>query len=135
MSPAPTCFSSYVPYRPPDAAASVDPVCGGRNPFCVRFIVGNISVCHGCKGRYHQDLRPPHDICIQHEEWRTYTVPGSATQQSPFGNVYYHANPPCIFAVWPSFIPSSLLVSSDVCVSLRNEHKEWLYTHFGIFLS
>jgi len=45
MSP-PTYFPPYLPYRPPNAV-SVDPVSGGKNPFRVRFIVGNVSVCHG----------------------------------------------------------------------------------------
>jgi len=52
MSP-PTYLPPYMPYRPPNAV-SVDPVSGGKNAFRVRFIVGNISVCHGCKGRYHK---------------------------------------------------------------------------------
>ena len=46
-----------------------------------------ISVCHGCKCRYHK-LGPPHNIiCLQYEEWHTFTPPGSFTAQSQFGNV------------------------------------------------
>ena len=48
----------------------IDPTDAGRNPFHVAFIAGNISVCKG----YKKDLRPPNDICILHEEWRTYMV-------------------------------------------------------------
>ena len=131
MSPTPTYFPPYLPYR--RYAVSVDPVSGGKNPSQVCFIVGNISVCHGCKGRYHKELGSPNDICIQHEEWRTYTVPGS-TPQSWFGNVYYHASPACIFAVWPTFVLSSLLVPPDVYASLKYEHKEWLYSQFRVLI-
>ena len=99
-------------------------------PFRVCFITGNISVCHGCKGKYHKEVGPPHDLCVQHEEWRTFTPSGSATPQSRFGNVYYHCNPPCIFAVNPSFEPSSVIVHSK----LDRVHKEWLNVHFMLML-
>ena len=53
-----------------------------------------------------KELGPPNDICIQHEEWRTYMVGG--TSQSRFGNAYYHASIACVHLVWPSFQLSML---------------------------
>ena len=43
------------------------------HPFIrLHMVVGNISVCHGCKGHYHKELEPPHDLL--HEEWRTFKI-------------------------------------------------------------
>ena len=58
----------------------MDPSDGGVYPFRVHFIGGNISVYNGCKGKY-KKLGPPHDICLQHEEWRSFTPHGSSTPQ------------------------------------------------------
>ena len=103
-----------------------------QQPFRICFVTGNISVCNGCKGKYHKESGPPHDLCVQHEEWRTFTPSGSTTQQSRFGNVYYHCNVPCICAVWPSFVPSSIVVSPSIQAKLDGVHKQWLHTAFNI---
>ena len=76
----------------PMSSTYVDPLGGGQHPFRLCLITGNISVCHGCKARYNKDLGPPHDFCVQHDEWHTYNIPGSVAPQSRFGNVYYHCN-------------------------------------------
>lgn len=89
-----------------------DPTNGGLYPFRVHVISGNIAVCHGCKCRY-QKLGPPHDLCLQHEEWRTFTPCGSMPQ-SRFGNVYYHCSVNCVMSVWPQFIPCSVVVPPDL---------------------
>ena len=103
-----------------------------QQPFRIGFVTGNISVCNRCKGKYHKESGPPHDLCVQHEEWRTFTPSGSTTQQSRFGNVYYHCNVPCICAVWPSFVPSSIVVSPSIQTKLDGVHKQWLHTAFNI---
>ena len=65
----------------------------------VMFLV--ILVCvMGVKGRYAEDAQPPHNLWIC----------GSATPNSHFGNVYYYCNAACIFAMWPSFVPSSVVI-------------------------
>ena len=102
---------------------------GGR-PFQLCFIRGNISICHGCKQHYVKDAGPPFDLCISHEEWRTFRLPSCAEPQSRFGNVYYHANVPCIKAVWPHFNPATLLIPPDLKV--QPVHDELLQHHFGI---
>lgn len=127
-------MTSYPPMSVPvyPRTCMSDPTSGGAYPFRVHFISGNISVCNGCKGRY-EKLGPPHDICLQHKEWRTFTPQGSSIPQTRFSNVYYHCNVSCVMAVWPSFIPSSIIVPSEVQSCLLPEHKHWLYAHFGMF--
>ena len=85
----------------------VDPTNGGLNPFRLCFIFCNINVCHGCKNRYAKNAGAPHDICVQHEEWRTFSVPNMPGPQQRFGNVYYHRNVKCIQSVWAHFDPCS----------------------------
>ena len=91
--PPPTPFgSTYTsPYSSVPASYGMDATSGGAYPFRVCMIAGNISVCNGCNGRY-KKVGPPHDICLQHEEWRTFTPHGSTTPQTRFGNVYYHCS-------------------------------------------
>ena len=76
-----------------------DLTCEGLYPFKVHFISGNISVCHGGKRRY-QKLAPPYDVCLQHEEWRTFVSPGSSTPQSRFGKcvlpLQHSLHPSCV---------------------------------------
>lgn len=138
VSPASTfqCIPPYPPIGPSPMIQpyNMDPSHGGQHPFRVCYVAGNISVCHGCKGSYAKEAGPPHDLCIQHEEWRTFTNSGSGTVQSRFGNVYYHCSPACIFAVWPSFVPSSLHIPSYIHSQLGNTHKEWIYSQFGVYI-
>ena len=132
--PSSSYYTNYSPYSSSPYYPTHPPPIESDHPFRVHFIGGNISVCHGCKGRYCKDLGPPYDLCIQHEEWRTYTVPGYPSPQSKFGNVYYHASVTCIVSVWPSFVPTSLLVPSGLRANLKREHKDWLYSQFGVVI-
>ena len=50
--------------------------------FFIKFIVGNISVCYGCRNRYPKNPKPPDDICLQTEEWRQFTPAGSLLPQT-----------------------------------------------------
>ena len=125
-----SCTAAAGPVHP--SQPCIDPTDAGQNPFCVAFIAGNISVCHGCKQRYKKDLGPPNDICILHEEWRTYMVNG--TEQSRFGNAYYHVNVRCVNLVWPSFLPSMLVVLPEVERRLLDVHKSLLREKCNIFI-
>jgi hypothetical protein len=98
------------------------------------FRTGNISVCNGCRNKFDKQAKPPHDICVQHEEWRSYTSPTTNLPDSRFGNAYYHANPACIMSKWPSFLPQSLLISQEVKNQLQPEHKSLLASLFGIYI-
>ena len=96
--------------------------------FSVCFRSGNISVCNGCRNK---NSLPPNDICIQHEEWRSYISPVTKLPESRFGNAYYHANPLCIRARWPLFFPGHLIVPVDVQSRLLPQHK-LLLSAFGV---
>ena len=78
------CPSSYQPaYMPyPTPTPTFDPTNGGLHRFRVHFISGNISVCNGCKKKYGKALGPPFNICLQHEEWRSFTPHGSSEKQN-----------------------------------------------------
>lgn len=100
--------------------------------FCFR--TGNISVCHGCKNRFDKQARPPLDLCIRHSEWRSFTSPVSHQLEARFGNAYYHTNPLCISARWPTFCPHATQIGEEVLNQLLPVHKEFIATYFGITL-
>ena len=76
---------------------------------------------------------PPSDICQQHEEWRTFTPQGSSDKQSHFGNTYYHCSVACVMAVWPTFIPSTVVIPLEVQSRLLPEHKYFIHVTFATF--
>lgn len=94
-----------MPTWSPSTSYPMDTTSAGTHPSRLHFVSGNISVCHGCKGKY-QKLAPPFDHCLQHEKWRTFTTAASSTPKSRFGNVYYHCNIHCVRAIWPTFLPT-----------------------------
>ena len=67
--------------------------------------------------------KQPYDLCVQHEEWRSYVSPKTNMPESRFGYAYYHSNPACIISKWPYFRPQSLVVSSDVQSKPKVDHK------------
>lgn len=52
---------------------------------CVCFRSDKISVFNGCQNK----ISSPHDICIQHEKWRSYISPITKLPESCFGNAYH----------------------------------------------
>ena len=48
-------------------------------PFVLCFIQGNITTCFGCKQKYIKPCLPPEDLCVRHEEWRTFYRQGTPT--------------------------------------------------------
>ena len=100
--------------------------------FRLCFRSGNISVCNGCRNKFDKKAKPPDDLCVQHEEWRSYTSPVSRLPESRFGNAYYHAKPCCIIARWPTFTPSDIIISDEIRSRLLPEHKTVLSTLFGV---
>ena len=100
--------------------------------FRLCFRSGNISVCNGCRNKFDKQAQAPDDLCVQHEEWRTYTSPVSKLPESRFGNAYYHAKPCCIIARWPTFSPGDLTISSEIKSRLLPPHKDLLSTLFGV---
>jgi len=84
-----------------------------QNSFELAFILGNISVCKGCRQRYKKPAVPPMDLCIRHKEWQDFVDPVGKVQHK-FGNVYYHANAPCVQALLDTFVWKSVLKSHDI---------------------
>ena len=99
-------------------------------PFTLCFITGNIRVCIGCRNTYPKSPKPPHDLCIRHEEWREFTSPNTSKPPSKFGNVYYHCRKECIWMLCPSFTSSELYVSPEM--QLSSVHKDFILSVFGI---
>ena len=103
---------------------------GTTAPFVLCFIQRNISTCYSCKQKYLKPLVPPYDLCVRHEEWRTFTV-ASFSPQSCYGNAYYHVNVACIQCHWPMFQPTALVITPEVGIQLHLLHKQ-LLSHFGL---
>ena len=89
--------------------------------FRLCFRSGNISVCNGCCNKFDKQTKPPDDLCVQHEEWHTYTSPVSKLPESRFGNAYYHAKPCCIIS------PRDLTISNEMKSRLLPEHRSSLF--------
>ena len=57
-----------------------------------------------------QGAGPPHGLCIQHEEWCSFSVPSCTGMQS---SVYYHYVA-CVCAVWPLFDGASVIITPEL---------------------
>ena len=112
----------------------MDATNGGLNPFRLCLIFDNISVCHGCKNRYAKNAGAPQDLCVQHEEWHTFSVPSVPTPQQCFGNVYYHPSVPCIQSVWAHFDPHTIVIPPEIVFSLQDSQKQLIRLQFSIQL-
>ena len=129
LPPPPYPTYGATPLTPPSQQASMPP-----RPFTLTKIVGNISVCAGCRNRYPKQPTPPDDLCIRHQEWREYVPAGSQTPQSRFGNTYYHFTPYCVWLRCPGFVPTLLEVPPELCSQLDPTHKDRLRKDFLIHL-
>ena len=119
--PPPTTAASFGPPPPPP------PMANDASPFALYFISGNISKCAGCGNKYVKPAVPPYDLCIQHREWRSFSVGG--VQQSKFAPAYYHVNTLCIQRKWPSFCPDQVSISVEVSSRLTAAHRDYLFSH------
>ena len=77
-----------------------------------------------CGNKYNKPVLPPHDICIKHREWRTFTPGG--IPQSKYSNAY-HVNLPCIHHKWPLYTPHELIITPEVYEKLGQQHYDRLY--------
>ena len=136
---SPWCNSSYnnnnvnqtvQQFLSPSVFAS--PVVDNPQKFFVRFIVGNISVCYGCRNRYSKNAKPPDDLCLQTEEWRQYTPTGSLLPQSHWANTYYHMHVNCVRLRWKMFDPQTQVIVDDIKDRLLCEHKEKILKELGL---
>ena len=71
-------YQGYQPPSPfsqhPGAYPSTPPMPGAMPPlpFTLCKIIGNISICDGCRNRYSKHPNPPDDLCIRHQEFRKF---------------------------------------------------------------
>ena len=117
--------SSFLPALPPPLVhfPSVSPQID--SPFELAFISGNISVCRGCRQKYHKPPRPPTDLCVRHKEWQKFVDP-CGDQQSRYGDVYYHCNVACVQSRCPEFTPEMLQIASTMAIQLLPVHTEYI---------
>ena len=102
--------------------------------YCV--LSGNIRVCQGYRG----SLRaidgnlpgPPHDIVIGRLERRPFRDPsGSIKTPTKASAAHYRLKLMCLRAADPSFVPSSIVVPSEVALVLNASHHQLLLFEFG----
>ena len=107
------------------------------NPFYVKFIVGNMRVCQGCRGMLKRSdgsvPASPFDLCAARAERRSFRDSNgiliTPQKEQP---AHYHLNLSCIRAVAPTFISASLVVPPDVKQKLNVVHKEYLHLVFNV---
>ena len=116
---------------------SGDFVAPNTNPFYIRFIEGNIRMCQGCRSflrNVHGVVpAPPFNLCAARAERRSYrNAAGVLVTPHKEQPAHYHLNLACIQAVAPQFVPSSLVVPSDIRPKLTQTHLEYLKLVFGL---
>ena len=126
------CTSPLASQPPPQPSTPV--MAEESTPFNLCFIAGNISKCAGCGNKYTKPVIPPHDLCIQHREWRSFTPSGGGSQQSKFAPAYYHVNLPCVRRNWINFQPWELVISPETSAKLTPIHRSHLAS-LGFFIS
>ena len=110
------------------------------DPFWVCFIFGNVSRCHGCKGRISRSenkspLPPPDDIVLGHKEHVVYqnARSGRFEQSLDKRNVYYHPWRSCIV---PNFANFNAILHINMYPTVRSQllpqHKSLLWQEFGL---
>ena len=108
------------------------------NPFFVRFIVGNIRVCQGCRGNLRLSDRsvpsPPNNLVAARLEKRPYfdKVNGTWCYPQKETHSHYHLKLSCVVKAEPLFVPSTLQVPTEVFPDLLQVHFELLATEFGL---
>ena len=107
------------------------------NPFYLKKLTGNIWVCQGCRGSlWLADGRipdPPYSFVVARLEKRPFRdQSGTLKTPSRPAAVHYHARLPCVHAGDSSFVPTALLVPTDVAVMLSSEHLQLLQLERGL---
>ena len=107
------------------------------NPFYLKKLTGNIRVCQGCRGSlWLADGRipdPPYGFAVACLKKRPFhDQSGTLKTPSRPAAVHYHVRLPCVCAGDPGFVPTALLVPTDVAVMLSSEHLQLLQLEFGL---
>ena len=75
----------------------------------------------------------PHDLVIQHQDYRMYTLP-DGTVKHKYGNVYYHPTLPCICAKQPHFDATQIVVSQVVKDQVTPVHHGFILAMLGVII-
>ena len=110
------------------------------NPFYVKFIMGNICVCQGCRGslRTLDGSVPaaPFNLTIARAERRSFiNSTGNLVTPARETVCHYHCKPVCVLAVESHFVCSSLRVPADVLGDLSPVHIQHLQSSFDVLSS
>ena len=73
----------------------------------------------------------PHDLVIQHQDYRMYTLP-DGTVKHKYGNVYYHPTLPCICAKQPHFDATRTVVSQVMKDQATLVHRGFILAMLGV---
>lgn len=99
---------------------------GKQSTFKLWFISGNISKCAGCNNKYDKPPIPPYNLCVQHKEWRRFTLAAGRELQSKFAPAYYHLSVICIRKNWPLFEAYEFIISDDIKSKMTQQHWNFL---------
>ena len=114
-------WPSSAPFSPPFSPSSTQP---DNQPFYLYLICGNISACQGCGNKFSKPTAAPYDLCLQHKEWRSFSVDNCP--QTKFSPAYYHVSLFCVQRNWPMFHPASVVVTPEISIKLNEVHKDFL---------
>ena len=85
------------------------------------------------KGNFVTQPAAPHDLVIQHQDYRMYTLP-DGTVKHKYGNVYYHLTLPCICAKQPHFDATQIVVSQVVKDQVTPVHHGFILAMLGVII-
>ena len=111
-----------------------------HNPFILKFITGNIRICQSCRSSLRKDVgstyQAPFDLCISRLEKRQFWHDPSKTWCSPSSesNAHYCVTVRCVQASCAFFVPSTLIVPSEISGKLSDAHKTYLNAEFNLQL-
>ena len=125
------------PYQPPN----LSPAPSLCNPFCLKFIQGNIQVCQRCKNALRTVngiiLPPSFNLTIARAERRSFRdSSGQIVTPTKETMCHYHCSLPCIQMMMPNFHPDALYISHEIIERLDAVHiRRHLMYAFGIDMS
>ena len=110
-----------------------------QNPFTLRFIMGNIRMCQGCR----ESLRPsdgsipkePYNLVVARAERRPFRdTCGNLVTPTSFSNAHYHMDLNCIRKADVYFQPHMLHISLEMSEQLTEMHKELIKFRLGLIM-
>ena len=91
-------------------------------PFTLKFLTARIQICQGCR------------IPVRSGNLSVQPPGGETRTPSEPSNSHYHFDLHCIRAAEPTFSPGELVIPDDVCSSLSDTHRHFIYSRLGIYI-